>query len=168
MQPPDFICFITVVPTKTPMAEERIIKKYPNRRLYDTNQSCYITLSDVRDLVLAETPFKVIDRQSGDDITRSILLQIIMEQEAGGQPLFSTDILAQFIRNYSDATRKGFMEYMEQSVGLFSRQQTAMQEQMHKVLAGTPLDTWMKMGEQNMETWKKMQESILGNVKPKK
>lgn len=150
------------------MAEERIIKKYPNRRLYDTNQSCYITLSDVRDLVLAETPFKVIDRQSGDDITRSILLQIIMEQEAGGQPLFSTDILVQFIRNYSDATRKGFMEYMEQSVGLFTRQQAAMQEQMHKVLAGTPLDTWMKVGEQNMETWKKMQESILGNVKPKK
>ncbi|WGZ93670.1 MAG: polyhydroxyalkanoate synthesis repressor PhaR [Candidatus Thiothrix putei] len=151
-----------------PMAEERIIKKYPNRRLYDTNQSCYITLSDVRDLVLAETPFKVIDRQSGDDITRSILLQIIMEQESGGQPLFSTDILAQFIRNYSDATRKGFMEYMEQSVGLFTSQQTAMQEQMHKVLAGTPLDAWMKISEQNMETWKKMQESIMGNLQPKK
>jgi len=150
------------------MAEERIIKKYPNRRLYDTNQSCYITLSDVRDLVLAETPFKVIDRQSGDDITRSILLQIIMEQESGGQPLFSTDILAQFIRNYSDATRKGFMEYMEQSVGLFTSQQAAMQEQMHKVLAGTPLEMWMKVGEQNIETWKKMQESILGNVQPKK
>lgn len=150
------------------MTAERIIKKYPNRRLYDTHQSCYITLSDVRDLVLAETPFKVIDRQTGDDITRSILLQIIMEQEAGEQPLFSTDILAQFIRNYSDATRKGFMEYMEQSVGLFTSQQAAMQEQMHKVLAGTPLDTWMKVGEQNIETWKKMQESIMGNLQPKK
>ncbi|OQX07696.1 MAG: polyhydroxyalkanoate synthesis repressor PhaR [Thiothrix lacustris] len=150
------------------MAEERIIKKYPNRRLYDTTQSCYITLSDVRDLVLAETSFKVIDRQSGDDITRSILLQIIMEQESGGQPLFSADILEQFIRNYSDTTRKGFMEYMEQSVGLFTSQQTAMQEQMHKVLAGTPLDTWMKVGEQNMQTWQKMRESILGNLKPKK
>ena len=150
------------------MAEERIIKKYPNRRLYDTAQSCYITLSDVRDLVLAETPFKVIDRQSSDDITRSILLQIIMEQESGGQPLFSADILEQFIRNYSDATRKGFMEYMEQSVGLFTSQQTAMQEQMHKVLAGTPLDVWMKVGEQNVQTWQKMQDSIMGNLKPKK
>ena len=150
------------------MAEERIIKKYPNRRLYDTTQSCYITLSDVRDLVLAETSFKVIDRQSGDDITRSILLQIIMEQESGGQPLFSADILEQFIRNYSDTTRKGFMEYMEQSVGLFTSQQTAMQEQMHKVLAGTPLDTWMKVGEQNMQKWQKMRESILGNLQPKK
>jgi polyhydroxyalkanoate synthesis repressor PhaR len=150
------------------MAEERIIKKYPNRRLYDTTQSCYITLSDVRDLVLAETSFKVIDRQSGDDITRSILLQIIMEQESGGQPLFSADILEQFIRNYSDTTRKGFMEYMEQSVNLFTNQQAAMQEQMHKVLAGTPLDAWMKVGEQNMQTWQKMQESIMGNLKPKK
>ena len=89
------------------MTDERIIKKYPNRRLYDTNQSCYITLNDVRDLVLASVPFKVIDRQSGDDITRSILLQIIMEQESGGQPLFSANILEQFIRNYSDTTRKG-------------------------------------------------------------
>lgn len=155
-------------PDKDLMTAERIIKKYPNRRLYDTNQSCYITLSDVRDLVLAETPFKVIDRQSGDDITRSILLQIIMEQESGGQPLFSSAILAQFIRNYSDATRKGFMEYMEQSVNLFTSQQAAMQEQMHKVLAGTPLDAWMKMGEQNIEVWKKMQESIMNNLTPKK
>ena len=149
------------------MTDERIIKKYPNRRLYDTNQSCYITLNDVRDLVLASTPFKVIDRQSGDDITRSILLQIIMEQESGGQPLFSANILEQFIRNYSDTTRKGFTEYMAQSVNLFTNQQEAMREQMHKVLAGTPLDTWLKVGEQNIQTWQKMQESILGNLKPK-
>ncbi|QTR49406.1 polyhydroxyalkanoate synthesis repressor PhaR [Candidatus Thiothrix anitrata] len=149
------------------MTDERIIKKYPNRRLYDTNQSCYITLNDVRDLVLASTPFKVIDRQSGDDITRSILLQIIMEQESGGQPLFSANILEQFIRNYSDTTRKGFTEYMTQSVNLFTNQQEAMREQMHKVLAGTPLDTWLKVGEQNIQTWQKMQESILGSINPK-
>ncbi|HRJ52907.1 MAG TPA: polyhydroxyalkanoate synthesis repressor PhaR [Candidatus Thiothrix moscowensis] len=150
------------------MAEERIIKKYPNRRLYDTTQSCYITLNDVRDLVLADTPFKVIDRQSGDDITRSILLQIIMEQESGGQPLFSADILEQFIRNYSDTTRMGFSEYMRQSIDLFTSQQTAMREQMHKVLAGTPLDTWLKVGEHNMHTWQKMQESIMSSLQPKK
>lgn len=150
------------------MAEERIIKKYPNRRLYDTTQSCYITLNDVRDLVLADTPFKVIDRQSGDDITRSILLQIIMEQESGGQPLFSADILEQFIRNYSDTTRMGFSEYMRQSIDLFTSQQTAMREQMHKVLAGTPLDTWLKVGEHNMQTWQKMQESIMSSLQPKK
>jgi polyhydroxyalkanoate synthesis repressor PhaR len=149
------------------MAEERIIKKYPNRRLYDTTQSCYITLNDVRDLVLSETPFKVIDRQSGDDITRSILLQIIMEQESGGQPLFSASILEQFIRNYSDTTRKGFTEYMKQSVDLFTSQQDTMREQMHKVLTGTPLDSWMKIGEQNIQVWKEMQESILQSLHPK-
>ncbi|MEB4593593.1 polyhydroxyalkanoate synthesis repressor PhaR [Candidatus Thiothrix sp. Deng01] len=150
------------------MSEERIIKKYPNRRLYDTNQSCYITLNDVRDLVLAETTFKVIDRQSGEDITRSILLQIIMEQESGGQPLFSAEILEQFIRNYSATTRKGFMEYMRQSVNLYNQQQEAVREQMHKILAGTPLDVWLKVGEQNMQTWRTMQESILSNLQPKK
>lgn len=150
------------------MAEERIIKKYPNRRLYDTNQSCYITLNDVRDLVLTETPFKVVDRQSGEDITRNILLQIIMEQESGGQPLFSSGILEQFIRNYSDTTRSGFAEYMRQSVDLFTNQQEAMREQMHKVLAGTPMDAWLKIGEQNMQAWQKMQESILGSLQPKK
>jgi polyhydroxyalkanoate synthesis repressor PhaR len=149
------------------MPEERIIKKYPNRRLYDTNQSCYITLSDVRELVLAETPFKVVDRQSGEDITRSILLQIIMEQESGGQPLFSAGILEQFIRNYSGTSRTGFMEYMKQSVDLFTSQQTAMQEQMHKVLAGTPLDVWMKVSEQNMQTWQQMQNSIMKGLHPK-
>lgn len=115
------------------MAEERIIKKYPNRRLYDTTQSCYITLNDVRNLVLAQIPFKVIDRQSGENITRSILLQIIMEQESGGQPLFSAEVLEQFIRHYSEDTRKGFTEYMRQSVDLFTSQQAAMREQMHKV-----------------------------------
>ncbi len=149
------------------MAEERIIKKYPNRRLYDTAQSCYITLSDVRDLVLGETAFKVIDRQTGEDITRSILLQIILEQESGGHPLFSAEILEQFIRNYSGTSRKGFSEYMRQSVDLFTNQQTAMREQMHKVLAGTPLDTWLKIGEKNMQAWQKMQESILGSLNPK-
>jgi polyhydroxyalkanoate synthesis repressor PhaR len=149
------------------MVEERIIKKYPNRRLYDTAQSCYITLSDVRDLVLESIAFKVIDRQSNEDITRSILLQIIMEQESGGQPLFSADVLEQFIRNYSGETRKGFTEYMRQSVDLFTNQQVAVREQMHKVLAGTPMDTWLKMSEQNMKAWQKMQESVWQSLQPK-
>lgn len=148
------------------MTTLRIIKKYPNRRLYDTEQSSYITLNDVRDLVLKSVPFQVVDRQSGDDITRSILLQIIMEQESGGEPLFSADLLEQIIRNYSDTTRKGFMEYMEQSVNLFSEQQEAVREQMHKVLEGTPMDAWLKIGEQNMQAWQKMQESILKTMKP--
>lgn len=149
------------------MVEERIIKKYPNRRLYDTTLSCYITLNEVRDLVLAMTPFKVIDRQSGEDITRSILLQIIMEQESGGQPLFSSEMLEQFIRNYSENSRKGFTAYLEESMQLFNSQQAAVREQMHKVLAGTPMDAWLKVGEQNMQAWQKMQQGIIKSLKPK-
>jgi polyhydroxyalkanoate synthesis repressor PhaR len=135
------------------MAAERLIKKYPNRRLYDTAESRYITLDEVRQMVLEEVPFKVIDRQSDEDITRNILLQIIMEQESGGAPLFSADVLARFIRNYGAAAQNGFSEYLETSLRFFTEQQQAMQEQMGKVLEGTPMDYWMKLGEQNMKAW---------------
>ena len=80
------------------MSEPRIIKKYPNRRLYDTMVSSYITLDDVRKLVLAQEEFCVIDARSKDDITRSILLQIILEQEEDGEPIFSEQVVSQIIR----------------------------------------------------------------------
>lgn len=146
------------------MSETRIIKKYPNRRLYDTHQSSYITLSNVRELVMDETDFQVIDRQSGEDITRSILLQIIMEQEAGGEPLFSTDILSQFIRNYGATTQKGFTAFLEQSMGVFGTQQEALREQMQKALTNTPLDNWLKVSEKNMQTWQKMQKDMFKGI----
>jgi len=138
------------------MAAERLIKKYPNRRLYDTTESRYITLDEVREMVLKEIPFKVVDRQSNEDITRNILLQIIMEQESGGAPLFSADILARFIRNYGEATQTGFAEYLDTSLRFFSEQQHAIKEQMGKALEGTPMDYWMKLGEQNIKIWQDM------------
>ncbi|MCB1787974.1 MAG: polyhydroxyalkanoate synthesis repressor PhaR [Chromatiaceae bacterium] len=138
------------------MPAERLIKKYPNRRLYDTAESRYITLDEVREMVLKEIPFKVIDRQSEEDITRNILLQIIMEQEAGGQPLFTADVLARFIRNYGEAAQSGFAEYLDTSLRFFSEQQHALQEQMGKAFEGTPMDYWMKLGEQNMKLWQDM------------
>lgn len=146
------------------MSETRIIKKYPNRRLYDTHQSRYITLSNVRELVMDETPFQVVDRQSGEDITRSILLQIIMEQETGGEPLFSTDILSQFIRNYGVTTQQGFTSFLEQSMSAFGTQQEALREQMQKVLTNTPLDNWVKLSEKNMQTWQKMQKDMFKGI----
>lgn len=148
------------------MSETRIIKKYPNRRLYDTHQSRYITLANVRELVMAETAFQVIDRQSGEDITRSILLQIIMEQEAGGEPLFSTDILAQFIRNYGETNQQGFTTFLEKSMSAFGTQQEALREQMQKALTNTPLDNWVKLSEKNMQTWQKMQKDMFKGVTP--
>ena len=138
------------------MPAERLIKKYPNRRLYDTTESRYITLEEVREMVLKETPFKVVDRQSEEDITRNILLQIIMEQESGGEPLFSADVLSRFIRNYGEAAQSGFAEYLDTSLRFFSEQQNVIHEQMGKALEGTPMDYWVKLGEQNMKIWQDM------------
>lgn len=138
------------------MPAERLIKKYPNRRLYDTSESRYITLEEVREMVLKEIPFKVVDRQSSEDITRNILLQIIMEQESGGAPLFSADVLSRFIRNYGEATRSGFTEYLDTSLRFFSEQQSTIHEQMGKALEATPMEYWMKLGEQNMKIWQEM------------
>src|SRR5207253_149138 len=85
------------------MASPRIIKKYPNRRLYDTETSAYITLAEVKDLVLQYKDFQVQDAKSGEDLTRAILLQIILEEESGGVPMFSSDMLANIIRYYGHA-----------------------------------------------------------------
>lgn len=138
------------------MAAERLIKKYPNRRLYDTSESRYITLDEVREMVLQEIPFKVVDRQSTEDITRNILLQIIMEQESGGEPLFSADILSRFIKNYGVAAHSGFSEYLDTSLRFFSEQQRTVQEQVGKALEGTPMDYWVKLGERNIKIWQDM------------
>jgi polyhydroxyalkanoate synthesis repressor PhaR len=107
----------------------RLIKKYPNRRLYDTTSSCYITLADVRDLVLGQETFQVVDAKSGDDITRSILLQIILEEESGGAPMFTSDLLTQMIRFYGNAMQ-GFMgRYLENNITAFTDMQAKLQDQ---------------------------------------
>ncbi|MDJ0739588.1 MAG: polyhydroxyalkanoate synthesis repressor PhaR [Gammaproteobacteria bacterium] len=147
------------------MSAERLIKKYPNRRLYDTTESRYITLDEVRQMVLQEISFKVVDRQSNEDITRNILLQIIMEQESGGEPLFSADVLARFIRNYGEAAQNGFAEYLDNSLRFFTEQQKALQQQVGKALEGTPMDYWVKLGEQNMKLWQDMMGGSRGAKK---
>jgi polyhydroxyalkanoate synthesis repressor PhaR len=108
----------------------RLIKKYPNRRLYDTRTSSYITLADVKELVLKHEEFQVVDAKSGDDLTRSILLQIILEAEqAGGQPMFSHDVLTQFIRSYGSAMQGMMGAYLERNVQAFQDIQGRIQEQ---------------------------------------
>ncbi|MDP2066910.1 MAG: polyhydroxyalkanoate synthesis repressor PhaR [Burkholderiaceae bacterium] len=107
----------------------RIIKKYPNRRLYDTDTSTYITLTEVKQLVMASEPFVVRDAKSGDDLTRSILLQIILEEEAGGAPMFTEAVLGNIIRFYGHAMQ-GFMgAYLENNVQAFMDLQAKMAEQ---------------------------------------
>ena len=107
----------------------RILKKYPNRRLYDTEISSYITLADVKEMVLAGTGFEVRDAKTGEDLTRSILLQIILEEETGGVPMFSTSMLAQIIRFYGHAMQGMMGSYLEQNLQTFTDVQARLAEQ---------------------------------------
>ena len=107
----------------------RIIKKYPNRRLYDTETSAYITLAEVRRLVMASTQFVVRDAKTNEDLTRSILLQIILEEEAGGAPMFTEAVLGNIIRFYGDAMQSFMGTYLEKNVQSFMDLQVKMSEQ---------------------------------------
>ena len=107
----------------------RVLKKYPNRRLYDTKTSSYITLADVKAMVLTGEDFEVRDAKSGEDLTRSILLQIILEEESGGVPMFSTQTLAQIIRFYGHAMQGLMGTYLEKNMQTFVEMQTRLVEQ---------------------------------------
>jgi polyhydroxyalkanoate synthesis repressor PhaR len=114
-------------------SQSRLIKKYPNRRLYDTKTSSYITLADVKQMVIKQEEFRVVDAKSGDDLTRQILLQIILEEESGGVPMFSSDLLTQMIRSYGSAMQ-GFMgTYLEKNIEAFQQLQKALQDQSHRM-----------------------------------
>jgi polyhydroxyalkanoate synthesis repressor PhaR len=115
----------------------RLIKKYPNRRLYDTKTSVYITLADVKKLVVDGEEFQVVDAKTGEDLTRSILLQIILEEEAAGAPMFSSDVLSQFIRSYGNAMQGMLGAYLERNMQLFAEIQKSLREQSQK-LYGDP------------------------------
>lgn len=112
------------------MAEPvRLIKKYPNRRLYDTRASAYITLGDVKELVLKFENFRVVDAKTEEDLTRSILLQIILEEETGGVPIFTPELLSQLIRFYGNAMQGMFGKYLENNLSTFVEFQHKVQEQ---------------------------------------
>jgi len=106
-------------PTAGPTAGPRVLKKYPNRRLYDTRNSTYITLADVKDVVLKLDDFEVRDAKTGEDLTRSILLQIILDEESGGVPMFSSQMLAQIIRFYGHSMQGLMGTVLEQNLQTF-------------------------------------------------
>lgn len=106
-----------------------MIKKYPNRRLYDTQTSSYITLADVKELVLKHEKFQVVDAKSNDDLTRQILLQIILEEESAGSPMFSHDALTHLIRFYGNAMQGIMGNYLERNIQAFMEIQNNLQEQ---------------------------------------
>ena len=112
---------------------QRVIKKYPNRRLYDTATSSYITLADVKKLVLENVEFKVVDAKTNEDLTRSILLQIIIDEEACGSPMFSSDMLSQIIRFYGNAMQGMMGAFLEKNIQTFIQIQQRLQEQSRGV-----------------------------------
>lgn len=107
----------------------RVIKKYPNRRLYDTDTSSYITLAEVKALVMESEPFVVRDAKTNEDLTRSILLQIILEEETAGVPIFTEQVLANIIRFYGHAMQDFMGSYLEKNVQIFMDLQSKMAEQ---------------------------------------
>jgi polyhydroxyalkanoate synthesis repressor PhaR len=138
----------------------RVVKKYPNRRLYDTVESRYITLADIRRLVMEKIDFVVIDKKSQEDITRAILLQVISEQEHAGDPLMSQDFLSQVIRSYGGAMQCLVGSYLEQSLKLLSSQQQQMREHMRGVFGNEAYDNIASLTQQNLERWRSVQDDI--------
>ena len=147
------------------MEEKRIIKKYPNRRLYDTEESKYITLEDIKKLVLANKEFIVKDVKSEEDLTRTILLQIITEQEDDGEPLFSTQALSHIIRFYGDSVQSVAGDYLQKSIDLFVSQQKQIQENITSAVSKDPITAMTELTEQNLEMWKNMQENFFNTAK---
>ena len=140
----------------------RIIKKYPNRRLYDTRISSYITIEDVRQLIVDGEEFEVRDAKSGDDLTRQVLLQIISEHEQNGEPVLSTQLLSQIIRFYGDSLQ-GFMgNYLERSMQVFLDQQQQFRQQMGGIVGQTPWTMMNQLTERNLELWREFQHNLIG------
>ena len=146
------------------MTATRVIKKYPNRRLYDTEISSYITIEDVRQLIIEGLEFEVRDAKTGDDLTRQVLLQIIAEHEQNGEPMLSTQLLSQIIRFYGDSLQ-GFMgSYLERSMQMFLEQQQQFRQQMSGLIGQAPWTMLNQLTERNLELWKEFQQNLVGGV----
>jgi len=144
-----------------PASTIRVLKKYPNRRLYDTQSSSYITLADVKQMVLDGQEFEVRDAKSGDDLTRSILLQIILEEESAGAPMFSTQSLAQIIRFYGHAMQGVMGNYLEQNLQTFTDLQSRFAEQSKGLY--DPKNFTPEMWTQFISGQAPMMQGLMGN-----
>ncbi len=144
---------------------QRVIKKYPNRRLYDTRTSSYITLAEIKQLVMDSEPFSVVDAKTSEDISRSILLQIILEEEAGGSPMFTAPVLENIIRFYGN-TMQGFMGgYLEKNMqSLMDLQRTVIPAALATPLAPLGNNVFLQM----QEHMQKQTEQFLSTFAPKR
>ena len=143
--------------------ENRVIKKYPNRRLYDTKESKYVTLSDLKALVVDQITFAVVDKKTQEDITRNVLLQIIIEQEEdNNEPLFSAEMLQNLIGLYGNPSQSAAGDFLDKSIQLFCEQQRIFQNQEEEVMQSSPMSSLLaQMTKKNLEIWQEMQESFV-------
>jgi len=139
---------------------KRRIKKYVNRRLYDTEASKYVTLDDIRKLIVKGIDVEVIDEAKGEDITRALMLQIISEQEFSGQPILSEFVLAQLIRFYGHPMQGYMAAYLSSSVDMFVQQQQSIQQQFKQFVTSGPVDAMQMMSSKNMEMWTEFQKNF--------
>ncbi|ABK43678.1 polyhydroxyalkonate synthesis repressor, PhaR [Magnetococcus marinus MC-1] len=153
------------------MDQPRIIKKYPNRRLYDTETSEFVTLEGIHKLVVEGIEFKVIDSKSGADVTRTILLQVIADEEEKGDPVFSTDFLTMIIRLYGGAMQSFTGDFLKQSITFYLDNQKSFLDQ---IAGGKPqskqdpygfMAMFNKAAEQNMQFWNQWQSTLSGGKK---
>ena len=146
----------------------RIIKKYPNRRVYDTHLSKYIKVDDLRDMVINDIDFQVIETQTKEDVTRSVLLQIILEQESDNNPLFTSENLKLFIRYYGNQHSDVFSTYLTQSLTFFSQQQEQMGQQFTELLKQNPMDSFTEFNQKGVEMWQDMQSQFFNSFQSSK
>ncbi len=146
------------------MNPPRVIRKYPNRRLYDTADSRYITLADVRRLVTAGVDFVVIDKQSGRDITRGIMLQVIASQEHDGEPVMSREFLSQVIRAHGSTMQGLLGSYLEQCLALFMTRQQPLRERVGSLPQPDPATPATHLAERDFAQWQARQQQMLETI----
>jgi polyhydroxyalkanoate synthesis repressor PhaR len=143
------------------MAERHLIKKYANRRLYDTTASKHVTLDGIHDLIVQGHDVEIIDDTTGEDISRSILLQIIADRELGGRPMLDTDFLTRILRAYGNPMQDMVGEFLTKSFDTFLKQHKQYQEQMRAAMAAMPLTTIQELTASNLKAWQDMQDAFL-------
>ncbi len=146
----------------------RVIKKYPNRRVYDTEQSKYIKIDDLRQMIVDGIEFKVIDTKTEDDVTRSVLLQIILEQESAINPLFTTENLKYFIRYSNHQYHQFFSEYLSHSLNMFNEQQERFTTNMQGFSGQNPMEILTDLSKKNLDIWQSVQQSFFEQFKQEK
>ena len=146
------------------MAKTHLIKKYANRRLYDTETSSHVTLDGIHDLIVNGHDVKIVEETTGEDISRSILLQIIAEREQSGRPMLDAGFLTRIIRLYGNPMQDMVGEFLSKSFDTFMDQQASYQEQVRKAMAATPLETIQQLTADNLKAWQSMQDAFLNKA----